>query len=356
MSQSEVSLVTIRDIELHELIKKKLVLAGLEDSQANEVANHLVYADLSGIHSHGAVRVEYYAERISKGGVTLNPKMYFEQTGESTGIFHGENGIGQYVVNEALEPIIDMAKKSGLAVVGISKMSHSGTMSYYLEKIAKEGLIGMTMCQSDPMVVPYGGRENYFGTNPIGFAAPRAGHDPIVFDMATTIQAWGKILDARSRNQEIPSTWAVDKNGLPTTNPHEVQGLLPIAGPKGYGLMMIVDILAGSLLGLPFGKHVTSMYTDLTRPRNLGQLFIVINPSRFTNADAFAEQMNLMIEELHSIEPAEGFDTVLYPGERNKLTYFNYQENGIPIPSSIMDYLTSDQVHYDHFGGKGAFA
>lgn len=356
MSQEEMLLVTIQAEELHELIKKKLVSAGLEASQADEVANHLVYADLSGIHSHGAVRVEYYAERISKGGVTLHPKMHFEQTGESTGIFHGDNGIGQYVVNEALKPTIDMAKKSGLAVVGISKMSHSGTMAYYLEKVAREGLVGISMCQSDPMVVPFGGRENYFGTNPIGFAAPRAGHEPIVFDMATTIQAWGKILDARSRNQDIPPTWAVDKDGLPTTNPHEVQGLLPIAGPKGYGLMMIVDILAGSLLGLPFGKHVTSMYADLTSPRNLGQLFIIIDPSRFTNADEFSEQINRMVEELHSIEPAEGFESVLYPGERNKLVYLKNQENGIPIPKSIIDYLKSNQVHNDQFGGKGAFA
>ena len=356
MSQTEISLVNVQADELHELIKQKLVAAGLNTLHADEVANHLVYADLSGIHSHGAVRVEYYAERISKGGVTLDPQLHFEQTGESTGIFHGDNGIGQFVVNEALKHIIEIVKNSGIAVVGISKMSHSGTMSYYLEKIARSGFIGITMCQSDPMVVPFGGRENYFGTNPIGFAAPRAGHEPIVFDMATTIQAWGKILDARSRNQEIPPTWAVNKDGLPTTNPHEVQGLLPIAGPKGYGLMMIVDILAGSLLGLPFGKHVTSMYTDLTSPRNLGQLFIVIDPSRFTDASAFAERMNQMVEELHSIKPAEGFDTVLYPGERNKLVYQKHMENGIPIPKSIIDYLKSEHVHFDNFSGKGAFA
>ncbi len=356
MAQTDVSMVTVRDAELHALIAQKLTAAGLESLQANEVANHLVYADLCGIHSHGAVRVEYYAERISKGGVTKHPQISFERTGTSTGIFHGDNGVGQYVANQALEPIVQMVKETGVATVGISKMSHSGTMAYYLEKIAKEGFIGISMCQSDPMVVPYGGRENYFGTNPIGFGIPRLNGVPIIFDMATTVQAWGKILDARSKNKEIPDTWAVDKEGKPTTDPHAVQGLLPIAGPKGYGLMMLVDILAGSLLGLPFGKHVSSMYADLSSPRDLGQFFIVIDPKKFTDIDSFEKRIDTMIDELHAIEPTEGFASVLYPGELSKITYQKNKEEGIAIPAEIIDYLKSDIVHNNQFGGKGAFA
>lgn len=356
MAGQDTKLIKISHEELHVLITEKLAGAGLDPIQAEEVANHLVYADLSGIHSHGVVRVEYYAERISKGGVTLQPAMSFEKTGESTGIFHGDNGIGQYVVNESLPHIIHMAKNSGVAVAGISKMSHSGTMAYYLEKIAQQGLIGISMCQSDPMVVPFGGKENYFGTNPIGFGIPRAGHDPIIFDMATTIQAWGKILDARSKKQAIPSTWAVDSEGRPTTDPEKVQGLLPLAGVKGYGLMMLVDILAGSLLGLPFGKHVTSMYEDLTSPRNLGQFFIVIDPNRFSDLEIFKSTINQMVEELHSIPSIEGVESVLYPGELSKIKYQKNRIEGIEIPLEIVEYLRSPIIHFDQYGGKGAFA
>ena len=104
----------------------------------------------------------------------------------------------------------------------------------------------------------------------------------ITLDMATTVQAWGKILHARSKNESIPNTWAVDSNGEPTTDPLDVQALLPIAGPKGYGLAMMVDVLSGILLGLPFGNKVSSMYEDLTAYRRLGQLHIVINPAFFT--------------------------------------------------------------------------
>ncbi|MHC5247254.1 ureidoglycolate dehydrogenase [Enterococcus sp. LJL90] len=352
----ETEIVTVAAADLHRLIKNKLLAAGLQDEQAEETAKHLVFADACGIHSHGAVRVDYYAERIAKGGVTIDPKITFEKTGPSTGIVHGDNGVGQYVCDEALKYAIDLAAESGLALVGVSRTSHSGALSYYVKKAAQQGYLALAMCQSDPMVVPYGGSENYFGTNPIAFSAPRENHQPIVFDMATTVQAWGKILDARSKNKEIPNTWAVDAEGNPTTNPHSVNGLLPIAGPKGYGLMMMVDILAGTLLGLPYGKHVSSMYSDLTEKRNLGQLYLIIDPARFTDPATFKKNIDQMVAELHEIKPAAGFDQVYYPGELSQARYDDYMENGIPIAAPIYDYLISDTVHFNQYGGKSAFA
>lgn len=349
-------MVVVTPEKLEKLMKQKLEAAGLHSEHAEEVARHLTFADASGIHSHGAVRMDYYAERIAKGGITIDPELSFEKTGPSTAIFHGDNGVGQFVCNEALAAAVDLAKESGLAYVGVSQTSHSGTLSYYVKKAAEQGMVALSMCQSDPMVVPFGGTSNYFGTNPIAFAAPRAGHEPVVFDMATTVQAWGKILDARSRDVEIPDTWAVDEKGQPTTDPYEVRGLLPISGPKGYGLMMMVDILAGSLLGLPFGKHVSSMYADLTEKRNLGQMFLVIDPSRFTDSERFKENINQMVEELHSVPTAEGFQQVYYPGEIGQLNYQKAMSEGIEIPQSIYDYLVSEIVHYDKYGGQGAFA
>ncbi|MEI5993143.1 ureidoglycolate dehydrogenase [Candidatus Enterococcus mansonii] len=347
--------VVVKPEELHDLIEKKLTTAGLKPEHADEVATHLVFADACGIHSHGAVRVEYYAEQIAKGGVTLDPKIEFEETGPSSGIVHGKNGAGQFVADKGLDYAIDMAKKSGVAVVGISKISHSGALSYYVKKAAQNDLVAIAMCQSDPMVVPFGGKENYFGTNPIAFAAPRKGHEPVVFDMATTVQAWGKVLDARSKNMDIPDTWAVDKDGKPTTNPHKVNGLLPIAGPKGYGLMMMVDILSGMLLGLPFGKHVSSMYDDITKGRDVGQMYILIDPNRFTNLDMFKESVDGMVEELHAIPAADGFKQVYYPGEINQINYEKSMTDGIDIVKDIYDYLKSDTLHFDRYENTNAF-
>lgn len=341
---------------LHELIKNKLMQAGLPEEAAEETANHLTYADLSDIHSHGAVRVAYYAERIAKGGVTLEPNITFTQTGPGTATFDGDNGQGHYVANLALEKVIQMVKENGIAMVGVTHVSHTGMLAYYVEKLAEEGIVSLSMTQSDPMVVPFGGAENYFGTNPIAFGAPRKNGRPIFFDMATTVQAWGKILDARSKGDSIPDTWAVDSEGNPTTDPHQVAGLLPIAGPKGYGLMMIVDILAGMIFDLPSGKHVSSMYKDLDKGRDLGHVYIAVDPSRFTSLDQFTSNIEQMVEELHAIQPAKGFDQVYYPGELAIESTERNLAEGIEIPKHIIDYLESDTVHFDQYGNKGAFA
>lgn len=356
MSNQEEKLVNISGDRLHELIKTKLIKAGLKEEHAQETANHLVYADLSGVHSHGAVRVEYYAERINKGGVTANPEFRLETTGASTAIFHGDNAQGHYAANEALEPAIRMAKESGVAVVGVARVSHTGTLSYYMRKIAEEGLIGLAMTQSDPMVVPFGGAETYYGTNPIAFGMPSNSEHPLIFDMATTVQAWGKILDARSKGRDIPDTWAVDADGAPTTDPNKVKGLLPIAGPKGYGLMMMVDILAGILLGVPFGRNVTSMYADLHASRNLGHTYIIIDPERFVGLEEFKKNISQTMNDLNGIRPATGFDRVQYPGQGSNERYAHNLIEGVDIPESIIAYLESDVIHNNQYEGLGAFA
>lgn len=339
-------LVRVSGEKLRELFKRKLMLNGMKEEFADRTADVLLWADERGIHSHGSVRMQYYSERQAKGGFNNEPDLKFEKTGPSSAIYHGDNAKGTYVAYVAMEEAIEMAKESGIAVVGISKLSHSGAIGYFVEQAAREGMVALSVVQSDPMVVPFGGTEPYFGTNPIAFGVPRKdGKEPIVFDMATTVQAWGKILDARSKNKEIPDTWAVDKDGKPTTDPYKVNALLPVAGPKGYGLMMMVDVLSGSLLGLPHGKHVSSMYKDLSEYRNLGQLHIVINPDFFSSRELLEEKMEQMVEELHNQKPAPGFDEVYYPGELGLIVKEDYDKSGIPIPKDIMDFLESDEKY-----------
>ncbi|MCD8873991.1 ureidoglycolate dehydrogenase [Mammaliicoccus sciuri] len=342
---AEEGLVYVERGKLRQLFKDKLTNAGLSEQHADKTADLMIFADERGIHSHGSVRTQYYAERIAKKGYNLNPALTFTKTGPSSGTYFGDNAVGHYVAYEAMEEAIKLAKESGIGMVGIKEMGHSGAIGYFAEQAAKEGMVALTVCQSDPMVVPFGGTEPYFGTNPIAFAAPRKNGEPILFDMATTVQAWGKILDARSKNKSIPDTWAVDKQGEPTTDPFEVAALLPVAGPKGYGLMMMVDILAGSLLGLPFGKHVTSMYEDLSQYRRLGQFHIVINPAYFGDEEQFLTHVSEMVDELHDIKPAKDFDQVYYPGEIQEDVKKRYKESGIPIAESIYEYLISDDIY-----------
>ncbi|SHH59838.1 ureidoglycolate dehydrogenase (NAD+) [Anaerosphaera aminiphila DSM 21120] len=345
----EENVVRLSFEELKELIKNKLMSAGLPTEHAEAVSDHLAYADAHGIHSHGAVRVEYYAERISKGGSNINPNISYELKSDSIGILDGDNAVGHFIANLGLKKAIALSKKSGVGVVGMKNLGHCGALSYYLRKSAEEGYITIAMAQSDPMVVMYGGVEPYFGTNPIGFCAPRKNGSPIIFDMATTVIAWGKVLDARSKGTSIPNNSAIDKDGNVTTNPNEAVSLLPIADYKGSGLMMMVDILAGVLLGQPFGKHVSSMYSDLSKGRELGLLYIVLNPEFFVGSEVFKNSIDQMVEEIHSMEVVEGHDKISYPGENSENIYKLYSKEGIPIVQDIYNYLISSDIHFNKY-------
>ncbi len=172
---------------LHQLIENKLCQAGLKREHAATVAEVLVYADARGIHSHGAVRVEYYAERISKGGTNREPEFRLQETGPCSAILHADNAAGQVAAKMGMDVHQNRPAK-WRSVSGISRMGHSGAISYFVQQAARAGLIGISMCQSDPMVVPFGSAEIYYGTNPLAFAA-REKAAITTFDMATTVQA-----------------------------------------------------------------------------------------------------------------------------------------------------------------------
>jgi ureidoglycolate dehydrogenase (NAD+) len=335
--------------ELTELIRNKLIKAGMREEHADCVTEVLVYADLRGAHSHGAIRVEYYCERLEHGGINKNPQFRFEQTGPGTGIFHGDNAAGQLAAKLAMDEAIAIAKENGIAAVGVRSISHSGALGYFVRQAAREDLIGISVCQADPMVVPHGGSKPYYGTNPIAFAVRGLNDDMVTFDMSTSVKPWGKILEARVKNEPIPDTWAVGDHGKPTTDPFRVRGILPLGGPKGFGLAMMVDILSGMLLGLPFGKHVTELYGDLSQGRNLGQLHLVINPAYFTDPKQFKASVSQMMRELNEMEPAEGFAQVNYPGQGSDRRAEKSAREGIEIADEIYQYLISDQLHYNRY-------
>ncbi|HJG36918.1 ureidoglycolate dehydrogenase [Enorma phocaeensis] len=343
--------------ELKQLMKNKFMAAGLHEDHAEDMAEVLTWSSERGLHSHGEVRVEYYTERISKGGTTIDPEWTWKQTGPCSGILDGDNGCGYPFAIMGMKKAIELAKENGIGFVGVANVGHTGAISYYTEMAAKEGMIGFSCTQSDPMVIPYGGAEPFYGTNPIAIAAPTADGRIVSFDMATTVQAWGKILDAKSAGRSIPEGWAVDEDGLPVTDPHKVNALVAIAGAKGYGLMMMVDILSGVLLGVPAGKHVSSMYHDLSEGRRLGHLNIAINPEFFCGDKQFREAMSVVLDELNAVKPGVGFDKVYWPGERAQLRIQATKDaGGIEIVDDIYDYLVSDDLYRNSWDHKNRFA
>jgi ureidoglycolate dehydrogenase (NAD+) len=219
--------------ELFELMKGKLHKAGLTEEHADIVADVLLHAELRGVDSHGAIRVEYYSERINKGGTNRSPRFKFNKTGPCSGIFEGDNGAGHVVAKLGMEQAIKMAKENGISVVGMRELGHAGALSYFVQMAATEELCSISVCQSDPMAVPYGAAEPFYGTHPIAFGAPGKDGRDVIIDLATTISAWGRVLSARAKGTKHPA--AVDKDGNITDDPFKVTALLHIAGAKGYG-------------------------------------------------------------------------------------------------------------------------
>ncbi|MEK4069989.1 ureidoglycolate dehydrogenase [Peribacillus sp. FSL R5-0717] len=332
--------VTIQAEEAKRLVIKQLTKVGLNEETAGKIAEVLVHADLRNVNSHGVLRTEHYVNRLQAGGINPEAQISFQKTGPVTGVVDGDDGFGHVISDVAMDHAIDMARESGVGMVTVFNSSHCGALSYFVQKAADAKLIGIAMSHTDKIVVPFGGKTSFLGTNPIAYGVPAKKKKPYILDMATSNVAWGKILQAREEGKEIPEGWGVDENGAAVTDPNKVVSLSTFGGPKGYGLSLIVDVFSGLLAGAAFGPHIGKMYEDLDKKRKLGHYFCVINPSFFTDTDIFLEQMDQMIEELKQVEPAPGFDRVYVPGEIEQINEEKNLKHGITIASSVYEFLT----------------
>lgn len=332
--------VLVSEKELRELIYDKFTRVGYPIEQAKEMANHLSYADSIGLSSHGSLRTKYTVFKIENKGVNLNPELKFIEKSYASAFLDAQNGSGMYVVNKACEFGIKQAQEKGIYMINITNITHSGTMSYYVRKIAEHNLIGITMCNTEPQVLPTNGKKPYFGTNPLAYGIP-TNDDPIVFDMSTSVHALGKILLADLDNKSIPDHWAVDEEGQPTTNPSEVAYLLPVGGSKGYGLGMLVDVLCAMLIDAPFGENIPKYEDTIDGEGKISQFMFFINPAIYSDINTFLNNMSLMVEQLHKVEPYDESKPVVVPGESSKARYLKYKEQGIPISKKIYEYLNN---------------
>lgn len=314
---------------------------GLAAADARFVAETLVESNLRGVDSHGVVRLPHYASRLRNGTVKARPRISVERTGPSTAVVEGDAGMGQLVAVRAMREAISLARESGIGAVGARNSSHCGACAYFVELAAKEGMAGLALTHTDSIMVPPGMKRIFLGSNPIAFGAPTAGGPPLVMDMSTTHAAWGKVIVAREEGKPIPPDWGVDAQGKATTDARQVVGLAPTGSHKGYALALMVEVLCAQLMGLPFGRHVTKMYGELDKARNLGHFMLALDVGRFTDPALFASQVSLLLDEARAEEPADPARPPLAPGDPERLSAERRRRDGVPVGATVLAELNA---------------
>ncbi len=319
-------------------MERALEAVGVPGADAAIVADCLVYANLSGVDSHGVVRLPHYVTRLTNGSIKATPTISIERPRTSILRVHGGDGLGHVVTVRALEEAYEVCREIGTATISIGESSHFGMAGYYLRDITAAGLVGMVTTHTDVRIVPPGARTAFAGTNPIAYGFPTGG-EPLVLDFATTSVSFGKIALARAENRPIPDDWGLDINGEPTTDPHKLEGMHAVAGHKGAGLAMVIDLFSAMFSGMPFGPHINRMYEELESPRKLGHFITLWDIGALIPIDVLRERMDAYIKELHGLPTRSEETDVMYPGEPEARRRAERSTNGIPIERGLLKEL-----------------
>ena len=311
---------------------------GVPQDDAKIVMDCLLWGNLSGVDSHGIIRLPHYVRRLSNGTIKAQPKVTIDRRRNTLLRVDGDDGLGHVVTRRGVDAAIPICREQGSVTVVIGNSSHFGMAGYYLRDITGEGLVGMVTTHTDVRIVPAGARSPFVGTNPIAFGFPTTG-EPFVLDLATTKVSFGKIALARTEGRSIPDDWGVDKDGNPTTDPEALVGMHAIAGYKGSGLAMVIDLLCSMFSGMPYGRHINRMYEELDAPRKLGHLVTMWDIGALTPIDQARKRMTEYIDELHGLPRQDPDQPIYYPGEPEVIKRAERTREGIPIEPGLVTEL-----------------
>ena len=281
-----------------ELVQNAFVASGLNEESAQSVARALVMAEAEGQVGHGFSRVGDYIAQMKSGKINANavPSV----TSQSPSYLHvsADNGFAYPALDLAIDQAVEMAATTGCVAIAVSQSNHCGTLASHVEKLAMQGLIGIMVANTPAAIAPWGGNRPLYGTNPIAFAAPRAGEDPLVIDLSLSVVARGKVMNAKKTGQSIPAGWALDKDGQSTTDPNAALDggtMVPIGEAKGTALALMVEILAASLTGANTSADMPSFFAPSGPSANAGQFLIVIKPN---DISGFTSRIGALLNDI----------------------------------------------------------
>ena len=294
------------------------ILKGLNATQdeAELVADCLVRAEMKGIDTHGVHFLKLLSDRVDAHMIRIPTELKVVRDDGTTSILDGGNGLGQVAAHRGMKMSIQKARELGIGLTLVRNTNHIGILAFYTLMAAEEGMVGIVMSNSAPSMSPWGGAEPFLGTNPISIAIPGSSEGPVVLDMSSSVVARGKIRRAQRMKERIPLGWALDETGTPTTDPEAaLRGtVLPIGGPKGYGLALMIDVLAGLLSGSQWGPNVKT-YHQLAGPTGIGVFLMALDIERLMPLRQFKEQIKSYITSIKRTKKGEGVSQIYLPGE-----------------------------------------
>jgi LDH2 family malate/lactate/ureidoglycolate dehydrogenase len=315
---------------------------GVPADDADLLADTLVTAELWGHASHGMLRLPWYVARLRSGATERATRVTTARDQGAVVVLDGGHGIGQVVTARAVEVGVERARKTGVSGVAVRNSGHFGTAAYFTRRAAEAGCVALLATNASPAMAAWGGRHKTIGTNPWSIAAPAGRHGVVVMDLANTAVARGKVYLAAERGQVLPDGWAAAADGTPTTDPAAaLEGLiLPMAGPKGYVIAFMMDVLAGVLTGSAFGDGVAGPY-DADRRSGAGHLLLTIDVAAMSDPAEFAARMEALVDQIRGGELASWADEILVPGELEDRSRQHLAAAGIPLAPATWDSLAA---------------
>lgn len=333
--------ITFDDLKAH--VNAHLSKVGCGESYASQTADALATTDAMGIFTHGSKLLVGYLRKLQGRGYRSEGEPKILRKGPGWAVIDGDNALGQVGCSFSVQVAMKKAQTVGIAYVGLRNTGHIGAAGYYAAMAAREGFIAMVSGNDIPSVAAPGSRKAVVGSNPLAYAVPVTGSDPILLDIATAAVAGGKVYAACQRGEPIPSTWLIGPDGLPTTDGSlypDKASLAPMAGHKGYGLGLWCELLSGLLPGGLLTWDIGSWMfdpVDLPSAHNAG--FIVLDPRVIAEPAEYDRKLHSLIQEIHAAPTAEGVEQVLLPGEREWAHYHRALEHGIDLPDDVVQKL-----------------
>lgn len=316
---------------LHDFVDRIFGAVGFSDAHAAIEADVLTWANLRGVESHGIFRVPSYVAAIRAGDINPNPDIRVVHAAGASSIVEADRAAGAVAMVFAMEQAVSLAREHAVGWALVRNTTHTGPMGYYARAAADAGMIGIVASASKPLMAYHGTRVPTVSTNPLAIAAPRAGAPPLTADMATAAIAWGKLAQARRSGAALPDDVALDAAGRVTTDSSEAVVPLPLAGPRGAGLSLMIECLTSLLAGVPLIAPPLLGGTGGATQWQHG-LAVAVDIAAFTELDRFAADAAELAEAVKQQPRADGFDEIFAPGERGDAVLAKRMTNGIPVP------------------------